>query len=337
MTSGPPVSAPPSRPRVVQTDVDLFPLPLAVSEKFTAAGVEHIGVPTEANGQLRDAAQDADAVMVMAFSADRRFIEGLRRCRVIARCGVGIDNVDVGAAIERGIVVTHVPDFCTEEVAEHTLALILACERKLMVSADALRGGQWLMYRDVAPLRRLSSLTLGLVGFGRIARRVAALARPFGVRIIAHDPYVADTMLSEAGVISVSVDTLLREADILSLHQPLTPESANWLDADKITRLRPNVTVINTARGKLIDERALLDAVQRGSVGAAGLDVFDSEPPSAGGLTAHPNVLATPHSAAFSEEALAELLVSAADDVLRVLNGHSPRYPVNSDNGRGAW
>jgi len=322
--------------RVVQTDADLFPLPVAVIERFASAGVDHVTVPAGADIRLREIARDADALMVLAFAADRDFIASLTRCRVIVRCGVGIDNVDVAAADERGIVVTHVPEFCTEEVAEHTLALILACERKLIASGNALRRGEWPRYGDIAPLRRLSGLTLGLVGFGRIARRVAALARPFGLRIVAHDPYVEDDAMIAAGANPVLVGALLREADIVSLHQPLTQETERWLDAEKIDRLRSGVTVINTARGRLIDEGALLRALESGHVRAAGLDVFDTEPPTSSELIVHPNVVATPHSAAFSEEALEELLVSAADDVLGVLSGHEARYPVLPDRKGGA-
>jgi D-3-phosphoglycerate dehydrogenase len=316
---------------VVQTECDLFPSSSLVAEIVEAAGFRFDGIPTGMESVVAEHARHADAVVVGGFQADAEFLDGLERCRVIARCGVGIDNVDVQGAHERGMVVTYVPDFCTDEVAEHALALMLACERRVASSDRSIRAQSWPRYAELGPMRRMRGLTVGIVGLGRIGTRVAELVDAIGMHAIAHDPYRTGD-LNGAPATLTPLDELLVQTDILSLHLPLTEGTIAWLDGEKLGSLRPGATVINTARGGVADEAALLEALEDGRVRAAGLDVFEGEPSGLEQrLIAHPNVVSTPHSAALSDQSLDELFRSAAEDVVRVLNGESPLNPVTSE------
>jgi D-3-phosphoglycerate dehydrogenase len=316
-------------PLVVHTECDLFPFGEVARDVVTAAGFRYQGVPVGEEELIAAAAQSADALMVSAFEVNATFIDVLERCKVIARCGAGIDSVDVEHAHSRGITVTYVPDFCTDEVAEHALALILACERQIALCDRAVRAGGWPRYSELRPLRRLRGVTLGIVGFGRIGRRVASLAHAHGVRVVAYDPLLSETDVLEHQVELLPLDEFLPQAEILSLHLPLTRTTVGWLDAAKIAALPRGSTIVNTARGLVLDENALLAALESGAVRAAGLDVFaaEGEWPNAK-LVSHPNVISTPHSAAHSEQALADLFRSAAGDVVRVLSNEGARHPV---------
>ncbi len=316
---------------VVQTECDLFPSSSLVAEIVVDAGFRFDGIPTGMNSTVAERARHADAVIVGGFHADAEFLQGLERCRVIARCGVGIDNVDVQRARERGMAVTYVPDFCTDEVAEHALALMLACERRVASSDRSIRARTWPQYSELGPMRRMRGLTVGIVGLGRIGTRLAELVDGVGMRAIAYDPYRTGD-LNAAPITLTTQEELLSEADILSLHLPLTEGTIAWLDGGKLGCLRPAATVINTARGGVVDEAALLLALEDGRVRAAGLDVFEGEPSDLNKrLIAHPNVVSTPHSAALSEQSLDMLFRRAAEDVVRVLSGRSPLNPVTSE------
>jgi D-3-phosphoglycerate dehydrogenase len=318
-------------PLVVQTECDLFPFSPIAREVVISAGLRYEGVPAGQDHLVSSIARLADAVIVSGFTADLAFIDSLERCKVIARCGVGIDSVDVERAHERGILVTYVPDFCTVEVAEHTLALILACERRVALCDRSIRSGRWPRYTELAPIRRLQGMTVGIVGFGRIGRKLALLAEALDMRAVAYDPLLDSKDMTETTVQLLPLDEFLPQADVLSLHLPLTSGTRRWLDSDKLGELPAGATVVNTARGGVIDEQALLSALESGAVRAAGLDVFESEPEGLNAqLIAHPNVVSTPHSAALSERSLAELFRSAAEDVLRVLSDGSPIHPVRS-------
>jgi len=324
-------STPP--PLVVQTECDLFPFSGIAGEIVGSAGLRYEGVRAGDDHLVASIARLADAVIVSGFTADLEFIDGLERCKVIARCGVGIDSVDVDRAHQRGILVTHVPDFCTVEVAEHTLALILACERRVGFCDRSIRSGRWPRYSELAPIRRLQGLTVGIVGFGRIGRKLAALSDGLGMRPIAYDPFVDAKDLAGSKAELLPLDELLPQADVLSLHLPLTSATRRWLDSDKLAQLPAGATVVNTARGGVLDEQALVNALEKGAVRAAGLDVFESEPEGLNSeLIAHPNVVSTPHSAALSERSLAELFRSAAEDVLRVLSDDAPIHPVQASS-----
>ena len=276
-------------------------------------------------------ARDADAVLSQMSPLRAEAIEGLERCKVIVRYGVGVDNVDVPAATRRGIAVCNVPDYCTEDVADHTLMLALALVRKLPTSIEYLRGGGW-VHEPLRPIQRLSTLTFGIYGFGRIAREVAARARGFGFRLLAHDPYVPEAVFAEAGVERVEPDALLARSDLLALHMPLTPDTRNLLNRESFARMKRGVLLVNTARGGLIDTEALVEALDSGQVGGAALDVLDTEPiPADHPLWQRPTAFMTPHLAWYSEQALRQLQRSVGEECARVLRGEPPKNVVNPE------
>jgi D-3-phosphoglycerate dehydrogenase len=270
-------------------------------------------------------AADADAILntYLPWSADS--IARLTRCKVIARYGIGFDNVDLKAAADAGIVVTNVPDYSVEEVATHALALILASLRKVVVADGSVRSGTWSI-DNFRPIRRLSTLTVGLVGYGRIARRIAAPLEALGADIIAHDPYLQSGPDLPP---LLELDTVLSRSDIISLHLPLTDETRGIIGAEALARMKPGAILVNTSRGPLVDLDALGDALRKGTIGAAGLDVFDVEPLDASRVEGVPNLIVTPHMAYYSEEALAESQRKAATQVIKVLTGERPDYQVN--------
>jgi len=283
---------------------------------------------TVASGGIEEVlatAEDADAILNTYLPWDADSIGRLKKCLIIARYGIGIDNVDLAAASARGIVVTNVPDYSVEEVATHALALILASVRRLTLANDSVREGGWSIDR-FRPIRRLSTLTVGLVGFGRIGRRIAAPLEALGAAIVCYDPYL--TPSAEIELLS-SLDELLATSDIVSLHLPLTPETRSIIDEDAIGKMKPGAILINTSRGPLVELDAVTRALHEGRLGAAGLDVFDIEPLDPTRVGDVPNLIVTPHMAYYSEEALAESQRKAATQVIKVLTGEKPDYQVN--------
>jgi D-3-phosphoglycerate dehydrogenase len=285
----------------------------------------HPGTPEE----LVLATRDADAILNQTCRLDATVIAALRRCRVIQTYGVGVDSVDVAAATTRGIFVCHVPDYCVDEVATHTLALLLAFERRVPQLMERLREGVWLG-PTAFPMHRLAGRTLGLLGFGRIARRVALMSAGFGLTVLTHDPEVTFDDTRAAGAEWLPLPRLLTRSDYLSVHVPLLPATRGLLGADALALLRPEAVVINTSRGAVIDQAALIDALQKGRLRGAALDVFEEEPlDAASPLVRLSSVVLTPHLAWYSEEAQDEVKRRAAEEVRRVLTGNPPRHPVN--------
>jgi D-3-phosphoglycerate dehydrogenase len=223
-------------------------------------------------GILRVAA-DADALLVTYAKITAPMIEQLTRCRVISRFGIGVDNVDLDAATKAGIAVTKVPDYCIDEVSDHTLALLLAVARKVASSNAQVHAGRWDMRASV-PMHRLRGSVLGLVGFGRIPQLVAPKAQAFGLRVITFDPYVPAELLVRSGVTRVEFPELLRSSDFISIHAPLMPETRGLFDAAAFRQMKPTAYVINTARGPIVDEAALAAALDAGHLAGAALDVM---------------------------------------------------------------
>lgn len=278
---------------------------------------------------LIEALRDADGILNESITITRRIIESLEKCRIIVRYGVGYDNVDVDAATERGILVCNVPDYCIDEVADHTMALILALNRKLLQLDGAVKAGAW-DWKLFQPIRPLKDAVLGILGFGRIGAAVAERARSFGLKIVASDPYVSDEKLRSQKVEPLSLAALLEASDIVSLHVPLTKETYHMLGEGELRRMKKTAYIVNTSRGALIDSRALYKALSEGWIAGAALDVWEVEPPrKEEPLLRLPNVIATPHIAWYSEESLKRLQVRAAEEVARVLRGEKPRSPVN--------
>jgi D-3-phosphoglycerate dehydrogenase / 2-oxoglutarate reductase len=277
------------------------------------------------------AAETCDALLVQDTPIDAAFIARLTRCRVLGLYGVGVDNADVGAAVRQGMAVVHVPDYGTEEVADHAFCLLLACARGLAPLAATLRAGAWDYGTAARPLRRIRGRTLGIVGLGRIGRRLAAKARALELRVLGTDPVVGPTEAAAAGIEWRPLPDLLAESDFVSLHAPLVPATERLIGRAELARLRPGSYLINVARGGLVDEEALLDALDRRHLAGAGLDVLTIEPASPGHpLIGHPRVVMTPHAAWYSEEAMHDLKRLLAEDVLRVLQGKPPRCPVTA-------
>jgi D-3-phosphoglycerate dehydrogenase len=275
-------------------------------------------------------ARDADAVLVTYAKLTGELLRQLRRCKAIGRFGLGVDNIDTKTAAELGIVVTYVPDYCMHEVSDHAMALLLALARKIPFSNKLVQSGRWEM-PAVVPLRRLAGQVLGLVGFGNIPRALAPKAKAFGLKVVAYDPYVADDVFVSCGVEPVSLETLLARSDAVSVHAPLTPATRGLIDAAAFARMKQGAVIVNTARGPLIDEPALLAGLDSGHLGGAALDVAAPEPvPNDSALIGRDNVILTPHTAFYSVEALDELQTKCAADVARVLSGLPPVYPVRA-------
>lgn len=295
-------------------------------ERGLLAGIDaELTVASGAVDDVLEVAADADAILNTYLPWDADSIGRLEKCRIIARYGIGFDNVDLSAASKAGMVVTNVPDYSVEEVATHALALILATLRKVVAADTSVRLGTWSV-DNFRPIRRLSTLTVGLVGYGRIARQIAAPLAALGAHIIAHDPYL------EPGPDLpplLSLEEVLAEADIVSLHLPLTDETRGFINAERIAGMKSGAILVNTSRGPLVDLGSLTDALVDGRLSGAGLDVFDIEPLDPSRIEGIPNLIATPHMAYYSEEALAESQTKAATQVIKVLTGESPDYQVN--------
>lgn len=275
-------------------------------------------------------AKDADAVVVCYAKLPGELLRQLEKCKVIGRTGLGVDNIDLPAASELGITVTYVPDYCLHEVSDHAMAMLLSLARKIPFSNKVVQSGRWEM-PAVVPIRRLTGQVLGLLGFGNIPRMVAPKAQAFGLRVVAFDPYVKPEVFWAADVEGVSFDALLGISDFISVHAPLTPQTRHLLDAEAFAKTKKGALIVNTARGPLIDETALVAALDSGQLGGAALDVVEVEPLAKDSpLLGRDNVILTPHTAFYSVEALQELQRKAATDVARVLSGEKPVYPVRA-------
>lgn len=279
-----------------------------------------------------DATRDADALITSwGIRIDARIIAGLERCTVIGVGSVGVDMVDVDAATAAGIVVTNVPDVFIEEVADHAIMLLLAAVRRVGITDAMVRDGRWLEGRPLlSAVPRLMGRTLGLVGFGNVARGVARRAAGFGLHIVACDPYVSELTISDSGVEPVEWDELLARSDYVSLHTPLNDETRHLLDRRAFEHMRPGVVVVNTARGPVIDEAALVEALHSGRVGAAGLDVLEREPPQADNpLLQLDSVVITPHVASATTRMRPATRRRVGREVAMVLRGYWPMSCVN--------
>jgi D-3-phosphoglycerate dehydrogenase len=273
-------------------------------------------------------AREADAVFVTYAKLPGDLLKQLKRCKVIGRFGLGVDNIDIPAAAALGIVVTYVPDYCMREVSDHAMALLLALARKVTLSNKLVQSGRWEL-PPLVPLRRLDGCVLGLVGFGNIPRALAPKARAFGLRVVTHDPYVTAEVLAKAAVEDASFDALLAMSDFVSIHAPLLPATRGLFNADAFRKMKKGAFLINTARGPLVDEAALIAALDSGQLGGAALDVVATEPLAKDSpLLGRDNVILTPHTGFYSMEALEELQTKCASDVARVLSGEKPVYPV---------
>lgn len=325
--------------RVVRLNATLFPVRLAEAALYRRYDLVPLLVEANTPGDIIPQVADCDALLVVSTSLPTPVIESLTHCRIISRLGTGTDKIDVATATRRGIVVSNVPWFCVQEQADHTMALILALARQLPQMQQDMNEGAWTRARANPRLQRLGGHVLGLVGFGRSAQAVAQRAKAFGMRVLAAPRrQTASAEANALGVEMVKLDQLLAESDFMSLHVPLTSETYHLIDAAALRKMKPGAYLINTARGAIVDETALVQALQEGRLGGAGLDTFsqinvhaEEEAPPHHPLMELPNVVLTPHVAAFSPEAMDELARGGVENMIAVLNGHLP-HPENTVN-----
>jgi len=298
-------------------------------EVLAAIGAEVVEPPDQSPAAIAEIAPSADAIGVCWAPLPTDFLKRCPKCRIVARFGIGLDNIPIETATRLGIPVTYVPDYCVAEVADHTLALILALLRDVPAFDRSLKAGRYDPNRFLP--RRLSGLTLGLVGCGRIGRAVADRAAAHGMSVVA-----ATRSGASGATRCLSLDELLVTLDVVSIHAPLSPETTRLIDAARLSQMKPHACLVNTSRGGIVDHAALLAALEAGRLAGAALDVFDPEPPPPGDpLVSHPRVIATPHIAFRSAEALAELRTRAAQQIADALIGRRPEHVVNPESLRG--
>lgn len=318
------------RPIVAITDNTFAPIdPERAIFAELDAEVRFAEDPALTEDAVLELARGADAILCDGAPITRRVLEALPTLRVVSEYGIGYDNVDAAAAADLGIWVANVPGFCTEEVADHALAMVLALARRLPALDRAVRQGKW-GAGSAGPMRRLSSQTLGLIGFGRIGRDLAGKASALGFRVLAHSPNTTPERAREHGAEAASLNRVFSESDFVALVAPATPDTRGLIDAAALGQMKPTAYLINAGRGALVDEPALIEALKSGRIAGAALDVYAQEPlPAGSALRDLENVLLTPHAAFYSEESLRDLQESAARNALAVLKGGRPQTPVN--------
>jgi D-3-phosphoglycerate dehydrogenase / 2-oxoglutarate reductase len=325
--------------RAVRLNAVTYPVEPGERAELARVGCEVVALEGQRSEEVLAAAAVCDALLVVSSHVPASVIERLSRCRVISRLGAGTDRIDIDAATRAGIVVANVPDFCLNEQAEHTMALLLALARRLPWMSAAMARSDWSARHDPG-VHRVAGRTLGLVGFGAGAKAVAERARGFGLRLVAWartpDRHRADAR--RLGVELTGLDRLLAESDFVSIHLILTPETRHLIDAERIGRMKPSALLVNTARGAVIDEAALVEALRQGRIGGAALDVFETLDVFAlpGTPADHPlmhlnNLILTPHTAGSSVESTLDSKVRGARNAAAVLAGEWPATVVNPE------
>ena len=327
-----------SRFKVLVTDY-VWPSVDPEREVMASVGGELVVAPDGSEETLAALAEDVDGILTCFAQVTPKVVEVAKRCVVIGRYGVGVDNIAVDTATRLGILVTWVPDYCVDEVSDHALALLLAWNRGINRFDSAVKAGHWHLELTM-PIHRLRGRKLGIIGLGRIGKALSRKAGAFGMEVLASDPFVSAEAASDAGARLADMATVLRESDFVSVHTPLTPETRNIIGKDQLAMMKPSAFLINVARGPLVDEDALYQALKRKQIAGAGLDVLvDVPPPPDHPLLGLDNVVLTPHVAFFSQESVRELQVRATEEVARVLTGRMPDNIVNpqvlsQDNNR---
>ena len=301
-------------------------------ERLAKHGIGLIEQKAVTEDEIIRACAEADAVIVEGAKTPMtaRVIGSFGQCRVMAKMAVGVDNIDLLAATKAGIVVSNAADYCTEEVSDHAVALLLSSARRIVAMDRHVRSGGWAGFTRTHPLRRVSQLTLGFVGMGRIAQATARKMAGFRVRIIAADPFLPSSV-SATGVELVSLERVLRESDLISVHVPLSADTRGLIGESAFRAMKPTAILVNTSRGPVVNQAALISALRENRLGGAALDVVEEEPlPSASPLREFENVILTPHTAADSADSLQHARGTVVDSVAAVLGGFWPPFPVNS-------
>ncbi len=301
------------------------------TEELAGVNAELVGVDCTSEEEIIEAAKDADVILTAGAPMTRRVMEALPKCQAIVRYGIGYDTVDVDAATDNGILLVNIPDFCWEEVSNHAITLLLACAKKLAILNNAIKQDGWgASARAIRPMVQIHGQTLGLVGCGNIGRMTARKAQCFGLDTLGYDPYVDKSLAREYGITLVSLPELLKESDFVSVHTLLNDETRHLIGEKELKQMKPTAYLINTARGSVLDESALIKALQEKWIAGAGLDVFEKEPADPDNpLFEMDNVVGTPHSASYSDVAFKRLRTSVGQEAARVLSGRWPKNVVN--------
>jgi D-3-phosphoglycerate dehydrogenase len=313
--------------RVVITDCDQGSIE-EEKDEFAKIGSELILAQVQEERELIRACREADGLLNQYAPLTRRVLENLPNCKVVSRYGVGVDSVDLKAATDLGIIVANVPDYCMDEVADQTVSMLLGLIRKTAFFDQKVKSGQW-DFRQGIPIYRTRGKTLGLIGCGKIGLEVAKRISAFGLRVIAFDPYIE----KPHEVIELKdIDTVLKESDFISIHCPLNDSTRHLIGDEAFKKMEKRPILINTSRGPIIDEKALIQALKEGLISGAGLDVLEKEPPdSQNPLLKMENVILTPHVSFYSVESISELKRRTAKNVADVLTGRWPRSVVNRE------
>ena len=316
--------------QIIQTDNGNFP-PIfdRDTQKRFNCQLRLVNISTEEESIF--ACRNAHLVLATRGLFTKKVLEKMKDCLAIIRFGVGVENIDIKSATKLGIIIANVPDFCVDEVSDTVIAAILALNRKLFFLHKTIIGGRW-DRRLARPITRIKNQTLGLIGFGRIARAVAAKMKGFGLNIIAYDPYIKKQEIKRFSVRPVDFNYILKQSDFISLHLPLNNETYHLIEKKQLRKMKHNAYLINTSRGKIIDEVALYKALKEGWIAGAALDVLDEEPPDfKNPILKLDNMIFTPHFASYSEEAFEELEKKVREAAIMVLKGRFPSHIVNPD------
>ena len=323
-----------SKPKVVVHSL-LVEDPTLEKEILKEIDAEVVFVPNEDQERFFEEIKDADGVIIADRKIKPEHVETLRNCKIIARQGIGFDNIELEKTKEKNIAVTNVPDYCIDEVSDYAMSLMLSMLRHIPTYDKHVREGIWditsiLSKSGFPQMRRLSTQTLGILGFGKIAREVARKSKAFGFRMITADPYLDEKVANEYGVELVDLETLLVESDVISIHRPLTPETRYMFNKEAFEKMKDNAIIINTSRGPLINEKDLYEALKNKVIAGAAVDVTEVEPIEADNpLLTLENYIVTPHAAFFTQDSYIELRERAAGEVVRVLSGNEPESRVN--------
>lgn len=294
--------------------------------KSVDAELKIIACKTE--NDVIEAARGAEGILVTYTPIREAAFNALPDLKIIVRCGIGVDNLDLVKAREHGVRICNVPDYCLDEVADHAFAMLMALERQLFRQSLDIRKGQFNGIAPIKSIRGLYGSVLGIVGFGQIGRKLAVRAQAFGIKVIAFDPFVTDENAAKLGVEMKSLEDLLKESDFVSLHPPLTPENFHMINADTLAMMKPSAYLINTSRGPLIDRKALVQALRDMKIAGAGLDVVEDDLEGTRDLSQMDNVINTPHTAWYSQHSFNELRKKSAEELVRFFKGEQILHPL---------
>jgi D-3-phosphoglycerate dehydrogenase len=304
---------------------------IEVEKKYLPQEATVEGFQCATEDEVIHACENADAILSEYAPITERVVKSLKKCKIISNTAIGVDNIDVKATTEKGIAVANVPGYCVNEVADHTMALILASNRNIVKYERKVRNQKWELDPSFK-MKRLEGLTIGLIGFGRIPQYVAVRAQSFGLKVIAYDPFLTQEFASKFEVNLVEIDKLLMESDIISCHLPLTKDTIGFINKDKFAKMKKKPLFVNTSRGKVINEQDLIEAIEQGQISGAALDVLADEPPSfKSKIFKFDNVIITPHVGFYSETALEEVRRRSAQNVKNYFEGNFDK--VNLVNG----